>query len=58
MTFASTSAQMPPAWLHLYCSGIVDAKPENIYMLIVLYALPVIIIGWLIGMGILPIWGG
>ncbi|MDW8570227.1 TRAP transporter large permease subunit [Staphylococcus shinii] len=60
MTFASTSAQMPPASGSIYiASGIVDAKPEKTFgMLIVLYALPVIIIGWLIGMGILPIWGG
>ncbi|MDO5659747.1 MAG: hypothetical protein Q4G17_02080 [Staphylococcus xylosus] len=51
---------MPPASGSIYiASGIVDAKPEKTFgMLIVLYALPVIIIGWLIGMGILPIWGG
>lgn len=60
MTFASTSAQMPPASGSIYiASGIVGAKPEKTFgMLIILYAIPVIIIGWLIGMGILPIWGG
>ena len=60
MTFASVSAQMPPASGSIYiASGIVGAKPEKTFgMLILLYAIPVIIIGWLIGMGILPIWGG
>ena len=60
MTFASTSAQMPPASGSIYiASGIVGAKPEKTFgMLIILYGIPVILIGWLIGMGILPIWGG
>ncbi|WP_080872917.1 TRAP transporter large permease subunit [Oceanobacillus timonensis] len=60
ITFASTSAQMPPASGSIYiASGIVGAKPEKTFgMLIFYYAIPVIIIGWLIGMGILPIWGG
>lgn len=57
LTFASTSAQMPPASGSIYiASGIVGAKPEKTFVpLIVLYALPVILIGWLIAMGILPI---
>ncbi len=57
LTFASTSAQMPPASGSIYiASGIVGAKPEKTFIpLIVLYALPVILIGWLIAMGILPI---
>lgn len=60
MTFASTSAQMPPASGSIYiASGIVGAKPEKTFaMLIFYYALPVILIGWFIAMGILPIWGG
>lgn len=60
LTFASTSAQMPPASGSIYiASGIVGAKPEKTFgMLILFYAVPVILIGWLIGMGILPIWGG
>ncbi|WP_339234317.1 TRAP transporter large permease subunit [Oceanobacillus sp. FSL W7-1281] len=60
ITFASTSAQMPPASGSIYiASGIVGAKPEKTFgMLILYYAVPVVIIGWLIGMGILPIWGG
>lgn len=59
MTFASTSAQMPPASGSIYiASGIVGAKPERTFgMLLFYYALPVVIIGWLIGMGILPVWG-
>lgn len=57
MTFASTSAQMPPASGSIYiASGIVGARPEKTFvMLIFYYACPVILIGWLIGMGILPI---
>lgn len=57
MTFASTSAQMPPASGSIYiASGIVGARPEKTFvMLITYYACPVIFIGWLIGMGILPI---
>lgn len=57
MTFASTSAQMPPASGSIYiASGIVGARPEKTFvMLIVYYACPVVLIGWLIGMGILPI---
>lgn len=57
MTFASTSAQMPPASGSIYiASGIVGARPEKTFvMLILYYACPVILIGWLIGMGILPI---
>lgn len=60
MTFASTSAQMPPASGSIYiATGIVGAKPEKTFgMLILFYGVPVVIIGWLIGMGILPIWGG
>lgn len=60
MTFASTSAQMPPASGSIYiASGIVGSKPEKTFgMLLLYYAVPVVIIGWLIGMGILPIWGG
>lgn len=60
MTFASTSAQMPPASGSIYiASGIVGARPEKTFaMLIFYYAIPVILIGWLIAMGILPIWGG
>ncbi|SDI53044.1 TRAP transporter large permease subunit [Natribacillus halophilus] len=59
LTFASTSAQMPPASGSIYiASGIVGAKPELIFVrLILYYALPVILIGWLIAMGILPIPG-
>ncbi|MFK8794514.1 TRAP transporter large permease subunit [Planococcus plakortidis] len=57
MTFASTSAQMPPASGSIYiASGIVGARPEKTFvMLILYYACPVVLIGWLIGMGILPI---
>ncbi|WP_017549474.1 TRAP transporter large permease subunit [Salinicoccus carnicancri] len=60
MMFASTSAQMPPASGSIYiASGIVGSRPEKTFgMLILFYALPVVIIGWLIGMGILPVWGG
>lgn len=59
LTFASTSAQMPPASGSIYiASGIVKAKPEKIFVpLIIYYALPVILIGWFIAMGILPIPG-
>ncbi|MEW4290648.1 TRAP transporter large permease subunit [Rossellomorea marisflavi] len=57
MTFASTSAQMPPASGSIYiASGIVGARPEKTFgMLMLYYACPVILIGWLIAMGILPI---
>lgn len=57
MTFASTSAQMPPASGSIYiASGIVGARPEKTFAILILYyALPVILIGWLIAMGILPI---
>ncbi|MEB5649553.1 TRAP transporter permease [Mammaliicoccus sciuri] len=60
MTFASTSAQMPPASGSIYiATGIVGAKSEKTFgMLILYYAVPVVVIGWLIGMGVLPIWGG
>ncbi|MFS0788819.1 TRAP transporter large permease subunit [Shouchella sp. 1P09AA] len=60
MTFASTSAQMPPASGSIYiASGIVGARPEKTFsILIFYYAIPVIFIGWLIAMGILPIVGG
>ncbi|MFB5660412.1 TRAP transporter large permease subunit [Alteribacillus sp. HJP-4] len=57
MTFASTSAQMPPASGSIYiASGIVGARPEKTFAILILYyACPVILIGWLIAMGILPI---
>ncbi|ADC49614.1 TRAP-T family tripartite ATP-independent periplasmic membrane protein [Alkalihalophilus pseudofirmus OF4] len=57
MTFASTSAQMPPASGSIYiASGIVGARPEKTFLILILYYVcPVILIGWLIAMGILPV---
>lgn len=59
ITFASCSAQMPPVSGSIFiAAGLVDAKVEKMFSkLIIFYVLPVLLIGWLIGIGILPIPG-
>lgn len=60
MTFSSTSAAMPPVSGSIFiASSLVEAKVEKMFgKLIFFYVIPVILIGWLIGMGIFPIYGG
>lgn len=57
LTFASTEGASPPASGSIFiASGLAGAQPEKTFVpLVKYYVIPIVFIGWLIGMGILPI---
>lgn len=57
LMFASTEGSSPPASGSIFiAAALAGAEPEKTFMpLILYYVIPVLILGWLVGMGILPI---
>ena len=57
LIFASTEGASPPASGSIFISaGLAGADPKKMFVpLITYYVIPVLLIGWLIGMGVLPL---
>ncbi|RXT03956.1 TRAP transporter large permease subunit [Ammoniphilus sp. CFH 90114] len=57
LTFASTEGSSPPASGSIFiASGLAEVQPEKTFIpLITYYVIPIVVIGWLIGMGLLPL---
>ncbi|MEH6948686.1 TRAP transporter large permease subunit [Bacillus sp. JJ634] len=57
LVFASTEGSSPPASGSIFISaGLAGADPKKMFVpLITYYVVPIFIIGWLIGMGVLPL---
>ncbi|MEK5060699.1 MULTISPECIES: TRAP transporter large permease subunit [unclassified Paenibacillus] len=57
LAFSSTEGASPPASGSIFiASGLAGAKPEQTFIpLIIYYMIPIVMIGWLIGMELLPV---
>ena len=57
LVFASTEGSSPPASGSMFiAAGIAGVDPKAMFVpLIIYYVIPILLIGWLVGMGLLPI---